>query len=300
MDKTEQIKYCHYQDGKWQVTYNNSSNAYTYNQEDILWYKNSTLINPQLHMVYDQNGPILGAVKIIDFVYYLKIIFKNGYKKIYKKENITIEESALSNKRASNSFDYLKKLADYVGIQEGTRNNFLSSQYGKVRNISPRSVLATYLEGKPLAQQEASPVQPIFPFGFNLSQKDATQKALSNQLSIIEGPPGTGKTQTILNIIANAIIHKQTVALVSNNNSATANVFEKLQKYDVDFIGAYLGNKANKDEFFSNQTGEYPNMANWELPDTQVHQIKEDLVASGQKLDQMLGYKNRQAPILVI
>ena len=234
-------------------------------------------------------------MKIIDFADYVRIIFKNGYKKVYKKTSIVIEETCLGNKAATNCFEYLKRLADYVGIKGEASSNFLSSQYGKIRTISPRSVLAAYLEKKPLAQQEDALVQPIFPFGFNLSQKEATQKALSNQLSVIEGPPGTGKTQTILNIIANAIIHNQTVAVVSNNNSATANVFEKLQKYDVDFIGAYLGNKDNKEKFFAKQTGEYPNMASWELPDIEIEKIKEDLVASGKKLDQMLEYKNRQA-----
>lgn len=68
----------------------------------------------------------------------------------------------------------------------------------------------------------------IFSFGFNISQKDATEKAMMNQISIIEGPPGTGKTQTILNIIANAYIEGKSVAVISNNNSATSNVFEKL------------------------------------------------------------------------
>ena len=44
---------------------------------------------------------------------------------------------------------------------------------------------------------------PVFPFGCNESQYQAVVNALSNRISIIEGPPGTGKTQTILNIIAN-------------------------------------------------------------------------------------------------
>ncbi|HHX61657.1 MAG TPA: AAA family ATPase [Epulopiscium sp.] len=286
-DKTEQKKYCEYLDGKWKVRYYNSNKAYTYNHIDIVWYKNPTIIDPETHILYHHNEPVSGVIKIIDFIYYLRIIFKNGYKKVYKKSSIVIEETCSGNKAATNCFDYLKRLADY--------NNFLRRQYDKILTISPRSVLAAYLEKKPLAKQEDSAVQPIFPFGFNLSQKEATKKALSNQLSVIEGPPGTGKTQTILNIIANAIIHNQTVAVVSNNNSATANVFEKLQKYDVDFVGAYLGNKDNKERFFAEQTGEYPNMASWELPDIEIKKIQENLLASGQKLDQMLAYKNRHA-----
>ena len=40
-------------------------------------------------------------------------------------------------------------------------------------------------------------------------------------------PNGTGKTQTILNIIANAVLNGQSVAVVSSNNAATKNVYEK-------------------------------------------------------------------------
>jgi len=83
----------------------------------------------------------------------------------------------------------------------------------------------------------------VYPFGFNISQKTAVENALKNPLTIIEGPPGTGKTQTILNIIANAIMRNESVAVVSNNNSATRNVEEKLEQYKVDFIAAYLGSR---------------------------------------------------------
>lgn len=42
-----------------------------------------------------------------------------------------------------------------------------------------------------------------------------------SNISVIEGPPGTGKTQSILNIIANlAIMQGKTVAVVSGNNAA--------------------------------------------------------------------------------
>ena len=37
----------------------------------------------------------------------------------------------------------------------------------------------------------------IFPFGCNSSQYKAVLNAINNKLSVIEGPPGTGKTQTI-------------------------------------------------------------------------------------------------------
>ena len=111
----------------------------------------------------------------------------------------------------------------------------------------------------------------IFPFGTNASQSVAVRNALSNDLSVIEGPPGTGKTQTILNIIANLIIRDKSVEVVSNNNSATDNVYEKLKKYNYEFIAAPLGKRENKEKFIENQIEKYPDMFSWILTDSQYY-----------------------------
>ncbi|MDH1511694.1 AAA domain-containing protein [Pseudomonas mosselii] len=90
----------------------------------------------------------------------------------------------------------------------------------------------------------------IYPFGLNESQYQAVERAFSAQISVIEGPPGTGKTQTILNILANILLRGQTVAVLSNNNAAVANVYEKLEKCGLGYLVAKLGNKENREAFF--------------------------------------------------
>lgn len=45
--------------------------------------------------------------------------------------------------------------------------------------------------------------------------------------------------------------------MVSNNNAATDNVYEKLEKYNLNYLCARLGKKENKEDFINNQTGEY-------------------------------------------
>ena len=72
---------------------------------------------------------------------------------------------------------------------------------------------------------------------------------MNNRVSIIQGPSGTGKTQSILNIIANLIVQNKTVAIVFGNNEAIKNVLEKMQKKNYDFLLSLLGKKENKEVF---------------------------------------------------
>ena len=295
-DKTDQIDSCTLRNGKWHVKFYNTDRLYTYSQKNVVWLSNPNIIDHLNCIVYADGQPISGIQSIQDFGAYIRLSFKSGYKKAYISSQLTIENSCLSSKKASNCFGYLKTLADQISIKPEDKNiSFLSRQYNRLTTISPRSVLALYLERKILTREPPKELQVIFPFGFNASQKLATERAINGPVSVIEGPPGTGKTQTILNIIANAVINNKTVAVVSNNNSATANVLEKLQKYGLDFIAAYLGNNENKGEFFSSQTGTYPDMKKWLLSESEYQSIKSDLVEMQKNLNEMLEINNESA-----
>jgi adenylate kinase len=57
------------------------------------------------------------------------------------------------------------------------------------------------------------------------------ENALTRSVSVIEGPPGTGKTETILNLIANIVaVQHMTVGIVSFGNAAVDNVRDKLDE----------------------------------------------------------------------
>ncbi|MFW2491533.1 AAA domain-containing protein [Clostridium chromiireducens] len=292
-DKTEKVIYCSkIKNGKRDVTFENND-TYTYNSCNVLWSTKCTEIDPQTVIIYEKGIPITSIIKIIKFkeLGYIRII-KKGYHKLYLISELDIQKNSLEDSTCKDCFTYLKELSGNINFEND--NDFISRQYEYMTAISPDSVLANYLNPKTITEVNHNN-QIIFPFGFNISQKEATEKALKKQISIIEGPPGTGKTQTILNIIANAIMEEKTVAVVSNNNSATLNVFEKLRKYNVDFIAAYLGNKQNRTEFFEAQDGSYPDMSNYKLEDEKFQKIKDDLVSSQKSLEEMLEKKNKLA-----
>ena len=64
------------------------------------------------------------------------------------------------------------------------------------------------------------------------SQKLAVQQALNSKVSVITGAPGTGKTQVIENILANALFKGKKVLVASKNNKAVDNVKDRFDIVD--------------------------------------------------------------------
>lgn len=178
----------------------------------------------------------------------------------YKKENVRVIKNCLKDKQSATVFDYLLQMAQFSDIKNDDGQNLLVKNLEKSRFINENSVLAKYLNPKKGRPEKERIKSLIFPFGCNNSQFKAVSAAMKNQISIIQGPPGTGKTQTILNIIANLLMNDKTVLVVSNNNDATANVYEKLssEKYGLGFICALHGKRKNIEDFLKNQQQFYP------------------------------------------
>ncbi|MGH3604116.1 MAG: AAA domain-containing protein [Pseudonocardiaceae bacterium] len=129
----------------------------------------------------------------------------------------------------------------------------LQRPYGGLNFVHPESVLGCYLAGAPIASREPA-TTPIFPFRCNISQRKAVDLSLTRSVSVIEGPPGTGKTETILNLIANIITAQiGTVGVVSFTNDAVKNVREKLDELGFGHVIASLGRKEKREEFFAGQ-----------------------------------------------
>ena len=218
----------------------------------------------------------------------------NGKSYSYNKSKIQIVKSAIQTEESADIFSYFKKIAETIGLKTEEGNNILADNYEKISFIPENSILSNYLNQKqPEKNKHSSPVE-LYPFGFNLSQKDAVHEAFSNPLSVIEGPPGTGKTQTILNIIANAVMNNQSVAVVSSNNSATKNVFEKLEKNGISFISALLGSSQNKKEFIDAQT-EIPDLSDFRLKNEEEQTFGESNTQLFAEISEKLELKNELA-----
>lgn len=265
-------------------------------------------MNPTLGIIYltDKNGTQdrTRQIKHINFdnsknMYF--VAFENSDKIFhYKKENVQIIRNTLVTEKQNGSvFDYLKKIAYLSEITNDKGENLLGKNYENLDFLCSNSALNFYLnpEGKKIKQYKN--VLPIFPFGCNNSQYNAVKNALENSFSIIQGPPGTGKTQTILNIIANLLIFNKTVLVVSNNNSAIENVYEKLSspKYNIGFIVATLGKSDNINEFLENQIEEYPEEMNSWIIHQDEQQLLDSLGESFETLKSLFEYQEKESKL---
>ncbi|MBP5135764.1 MAG: AAA family ATPase [Paludibacteraceae bacterium] len=256
--------------GVYAVCYKTSSQVFHYRPCDVVWLKNAKWHDHLNAKVFINGRQQYKVSDIRSFAQgtqtHWRITFSNGYVQDYLHGTISVIESCLGDDKAKNVFEYLERIAavNELGKDED-HGGILSSLYQNIDFVEDTLSAAPYLNPKKYKVRSQKSEDLIFPFGCNASQKKAVTAAFENQISVIQGPPGTGKTQTILNIIANILIQGKTVMVVSNNNSATTNVLEKLEKFGLAFIVAPLGRKENKEVFIQNQPSIPQELQSWEI-----------------------------------
>ena len=284
--KTRDVKFLEQDDAshKMNVTFNNRK-TYSYTLDNVEFLENPKFLDPRKYHLSKDGKNFFSVEAIYEFVgknaTYIHVCFKNNVERDYYKSQLDIQESYLNKKDAANVFDYIKEISKLSNLKnESNGEQLLPKKFKKISFLRSDVALTKYLNPKSLKKSIDGEYMPIFPFGCNNSQYVAVKRAMENQISVIQGPPGTGKTQTILNIIANILIQGKTVQVVSNNNSATENVFEKLSssKYNLGFIVATLGKSDNKTNFINNQKTNYPDFTSLKSDDIQddfMQQVQE-------------------------
>ena len=153
-------------------------------------------------------------------------------------EDVTVTNNlflALSSKSIELSQIYSELNSHHLQASLGpgvTRNPFLESR----RREMPRqhSLLESFLLNESIdnAIESVDVDSLLCVTKLDDSQKRAIADALGTRLSVITGAPGTGKTQVIENLLANALIRGKKVLVASKNNKAVDNVKERFDEID--------------------------------------------------------------------
>ncbi|CAN6298648.1 unnamed protein product [Urochloa humidicola] len=124
----------------------------------------------------------------------------------------------------------LEKLANEVTYR---RMKDALIQLSKAVQTGPSANLVPVLFGEK-APMRSKDAMKFSPFNKNLddSQKDAISKALgSRDVFLLHGPPGTGKTTTIIEIILQEVKRGSKILACAASNIAVDNIVERLARY---------------------------------------------------------------------
>ncbi len=96
--------------------------------------------------------------------------------------------------------------------------------------IREHDIMYKYLEGD--LNSIAPTVKAIIPIqtNLNIDQQNAVEAFYGTRLQTLNGPPGTGKSQTITEFLLQSILNDKKVLLTSYNNKPVDVVYKKIQK----------------------------------------------------------------------
>ena len=294
---TNDISYCKYDNAKhiYVIRYKHSNKFYHFSESRVQYITKSTLLNLSDYNFYFLDKILENIKEIYEFEsnnnFYYHVIFCD-----FSSNNYTSLELKKISKNCYDVLDYMKKVSEITSLSTEDGRKILCEQMEKIKLEDLNTALANYLKLSNNLMKDNLLDVLIFPFGCNSSQYEAVCNAIYNKISIIEGPPGTGKTQTILNIIANLLIRNMNCQVVSNNNTAIENIVDKLEKYHLDFFAALLGRKQNKELFIEQQDCETPKFD--ECANMDMNEISDVLRRTSQIVRQVYNTRKELANLI--
>lgn len=107
----------------------------------------------------------------------------------------------------------------------------LDERWKEMSEVSPVAKHLMLTPNQPFLDEVETPEPPLSvltPIAADDSQREAIQWALDGKSFRLEGPPGTGKSQTITNLLASCLAHGKTVLFVAEKQTALDAVKKRL------------------------------------------------------------------------
>ncbi|MCX7121746.1 MAG: AAA domain-containing protein [Gammaproteobacteria bacterium] len=142
----------------------------------------------------------------------------------------------------------------------------LIKDYDKIfETENPHPILSELFLGKPVAGNDDTTTEAMkqldsykeslnhFVVNIDSSQHRAIDQVSKNNVVVIQGPPGTGKSQTITNLIADAVTKGKKVLFVSEKRAALDVVYSRMQQAKIENQAVLIhSSDLNKQKLYNN------------------------------------------------
>jgi hypothetical protein len=145
--------------------------------------------------------------------------------------------SAIRNAiRAMDGWDIID--GAFIGIFHPERYDMWNNLRGRSDALFSNKLTKSLMDGRPARWQEAEKDDAlcknmVLAFEAGYSQMRAIKAAVSGRTFVLDGPSGTGRRQTICNIISESIYRKKTVLVVSENHETLRSLKRRLDNIGI-------------------------------------------------------------------
>lgn len=174
---------------------------------------------------------------------YFKISFspainiKQRKPRFFEKLTDSIIKYSDENKVEAKLFNLLVRNPESLGNNSYTKSNYFKDE-----------LFETYKDkAKSLNGEEDFSV--FFPLPFNKEQKQIYENYLKNRLTVVTGPPGTGKSHTIVNILCSLLAQGKRVLVTAQTDKALESLLDKIPETFDDLIFTKIQLETNQNRF---------------------------------------------------
>lgn len=135
----------------------------------------------------------------------------------------------------------------------GKTNHFLAEDLKEIATFADEELLETslssWVSGEDMSIEQSvsddGSTEIFFPFDYDKYQLKVLG-ITGNKAVIVEGPPGTGKSQTISNLLVHLAATGKRVLFASQKDQAIRGVKDRLKTLDIPFLYGYIPDKTSK------------------------------------------------------
>ena len=190
----------------------------------------------------------------------------------------------------------------FLGIFSFSQFVMWNDLRNRVGDLQRNKIVRSLVEGKlawtPEPMQQDAPVDEngaLLPIPADASQLYAIEQAAAGQSFVLHGPPGTGKSQTITALIANALAQGKTVLFVAEKMAALSVVQSRLEKIGIGPFCLQLHSNKSKKRDVLDQLKEASEVAHgqpresWQNQAEEAARLRRELDAYARALHQQRG-----------